>query len=354
MKNIWSYLLLMMAIAAMPLMTSCENNEVPDVEEEEQQNPSIDGDRTKVKAFDALEWLQGSLVVVDDSGEVVRRVYGKPLDDSRPTVISVPVIDSVAAEELFLSWVAPDKSITKVEGGHDYNLTDAKGNAQGSVSFRTVEGEAGVMARMTVAEGTDLKQVSEVEFVDASLWPENDAIEKYEAGKIYMLKGVRLVWLWSTPNNNFYGDPHNEELPFYCIQGNTDGKEAILVWICPDVNEAGIHPWPSSYILRDLYIHLPTVSVADRVLKFYNSNYDFWQNMLKEMDALGYQWSPNPDWGGETTDRSEFILNSYDKKEKKITYLDLDDDEGEYDTASYSSWYYYRYMQIHIVPPYIE
>ena len=50
------------------------------------------------------------------------------MDESQPTVISVPVADYIAAEETFLDWVAPDKEATKVEGGYDYNLTDAFDN----------------------------------------------------------------------------------------------------------------------------------------------------------------------------------------------------------------------------------
>lgn len=339
MKKNFFYMFLLMAIAVMPL-TSCDNDD-----------SQPEKDRREVKAYDALEWLQGSLVVVDENNEVLRRVCGKALDESQPTVVSVPVADYDAAEKLFLGWVAPDKEATKVNGGYDYNLTDAHGSEQGSVSFRAVDGDASVIARVTVAEGTDLKQVTEVKFVNANLWPENESTGKYEAGKIYRLNERRLEWSFSSPNNDFYGWPTTEELPFYCIQGNTNGKEAILVWICPDENEASIHPWPSGYINRDLYVHLPSVPEAEKVLEFYNANYAAWEKMLKEMDALGYLWSPNPDWGGETTDRSEFILNSYDKKEREIKYLDLDGKTAKFRYASRSSWYYYRYMLIKTYPP---
>ena len=348
-KNLF-YLFLSMAIAVVSL-TSCEKDEnllpeKPKVEGGEQQ------DQRDVTAFDALEWLQGSLVVVGTDGEVLRRVYGKPLDESQPTVISVPVADYEAAKELFLSWVAPDKQATEVEGGYDYNLTDDKGNAQGSVSFRAVTDEAGVMARMTVAEGTALKQISEVEFLEASLWPENDDIEKFEAGKIYTLATTVLEWSFDQYNNDYYGFPETQEKPFYCVQGNTNGKEAILVWLCPDDNLEESHPTPSGYIHRELYHHLPTVSEAEKVLDFFNANYDAWQKMLKEMDAKGYQWSPAS--GYETTGNSEFILNSYDEEENEIKFLDLDGEEGDIDEAWGRSYLKYRYMQIRIFPPIVE
>ena len=107
-----------MAAAAMPL-TSCEKNDDPKVETEQQHDPKSDADQTAIISYDAMEWLQGSLVIVDNKGEVVRRVYGKPLDESQPDVISVPVISYDIAETIFLGWVAPGKEATKVEGGYD-------------------------------------------------------------------------------------------------------------------------------------------------------------------------------------------------------------------------------------------
>ena len=157
----------MMAVAVMP-MTSCEKD--PQKDEEQQHNPTSDEDQTPITAFDGLSWIQGSLVVVDDNGEVIRRVYGEPLDESQPDVLSAPVADYAAAEKTFLSWVAPDKVATKVEGGYDYHLTSAEGKTQGIVSFRAVEGDARIAARMTVAEGTDLKKVKEFEFISRDLY----------------------------------------------------------------------------------------------------------------------------------------------------------------------------------------
>ena len=183
----------MIAVAVMPL-TSCEKDKVPQKEEQGQHDPASDADQTPITAFDALSWLQGSLVVVDDNGEVIRRVYGEPLDESRPDVLSAPVADYAAAEKTFLSWVAPNNEVTKVEGGYDYRLISADGKAQGSVSFRAVEGDARIVARMTVTEGTNLKKVREFDFISRDLWPENAVIPKVEAGKIYFYDDHVLLW----------------------------------------------------------------------------------------------------------------------------------------------------------------
>ena len=215
-KNLF-YFIILTAVAAMPL-TSCQKDEGPQKEEQGQHDPASDADQTPITAFDALSWLQGSLVVADDNGEVIRRVYGEPLDESQPDVLSAPVADYAAAEKTFLSWVAPNKEVTKVEGGYDYHLISADGKAQGSVSFRAVEGDARIAARMTVAEGTDLKKIREFEFISRDLWPENAVIPKVEAGKIYFYDDH--VLLWGDPPLRPKDTATYKRIPFYCIQGN--------------------------------------------------------------------------------------------------------------------------------------
>ena len=282
MKKSLFYLFMLMAVAAMPL-TSC--NKDPQTEEVKKHDSKSDEDQIKATTYDALSWLQGCLVVVDKNDNVVRRVYGEVLDESQPDVISVPVADYSAAEKLFLNWVAPDKEATKVDGGYDYYLTNTQGKAQGSVSFRPDDCRADLVARMTVSEGTGLKQISEVEFIKYDLWPENAAYQKYEAGKIYDVECHELSW----KNPKF--EAILTTLPFYCVQSNTNGKEAILVWISPDDDDPNAHPAVVNYINSALE-YLPTEEEADRVLEFYNNNGAFWADMLKEMDAKGYKWSP--------------------------------------------------------------
>ena len=339
---------MILACVASPL-TSCNEDEPQNETEEVEHNPNSDDDQSEITGFDGLTYLQSGIVVVDENGEVVRRVYGKPLDASQPTVISVPVKDLAMAESIFLGWVAPDKKATKVENGYDYNLTDNAGNAQGSVAFRAVKGQTGVIARMSVTAETDLKQVSEVRFISADLWPENDEIAKYEAGKIYNLVGIVIEWKPVITDVR----PVYKELPFYCIQGNDNGEEAILVWLCPDDNDYYHHPTPALYRKERAYIYLPSVYEGTRVLEYYNNNYDKWQAMVKYMDSLGHKW----DWqyGWYTTGNSEFMLNNqvnyYGWYEFEPTCLDLDEKVGEIRYVHRDSKFYYRYMHIRIYPP---
>ena len=356
MKNNLLYLFILMAVVVFPF-TSCEKNEEPKVEED-LHDPNSDADQTRIAGYDALEWLQGSLVVVDENDEVLRRIYGKPLDESQPDVISVPVADYDTAKEIFFSWVAPGKSANKVDGGYDYNLTDADGQDHGSVSFRAVEDGSGVLARMSVEEGTELKLISEVEFIDSELWPENAAFEKVEAGKIYYIEDNVLTWTEDTFSDDFNG-AKKESLPFYCIQSNTDGKKGILVWLSPDrANDGKIryHHKTSYYADEEVYKYLPTPEEIDEVRKFYDNNQTFWNNMLKEMDAKGLKWSPQP----EGTNLSTFIYQYryyYDIGMELIRALDLADSKSNLVGLTIGRWPwfdYHRYMHVELIPPMAE
>ena len=105
MKKNWFYLLLLAAIVAMPL-TSCEKDQKG--EEQGQHDPSSDEDQIVIAGYDGLEWFQNSIVVVDKKGKPERRVIGEMLDPSDTTILSVRVNDLKNAEDIFLSWVAPD------------------------------------------------------------------------------------------------------------------------------------------------------------------------------------------------------------------------------------------------------
>ena len=339
-KNLF-YLFMLMVAAAMPL-TSCEKDPQ---KEDGQHDPESDADQKEIVAYDALSYLQGSLVVVNKEGELIRRVYGKALDASYPTVISVPVADFEAAKKIFLGWVAPGKEVDEVDEGYDYKLTDKEGKSQGGVSFREVDDEPGVVARMYVDEGTGLKQISEVNFIDYDLWPENDAPQKFETHKIYYMDGYEL--------SRHARDAELKSLPFYCLQGNIYGNEAILVWLSPDVEGWEYHPKPELYITFGLP-YLPTEAEAQKVLDRLNENRLYMDQMLRDMKNNGHDWYPNPGIFKRTTGNSEFVIGQYndDWLFDDIKCMDLDTYPGTLVWVSSTSAFRYRYMQIHIIPPY--
>ena len=355
MKKNWFYLFLLMAIVAMPL-TSCDKDDEPviDNDEEEYQKPGEDYvEETKpVSAYDGLSWLQSNLVEVDDNNNVISRVYGKPLDPSQPTVISVPVNDFADAESIFLRWVAPGKETIKVDGGYDYNLTDRDGNPQGAVSFRAVEGEAGVIARMDIAPGTDLKQVTEVKFIDAELWPENAAYQRVEKRKIYWMEDYELTWSEGGP---YVLDLHVEKklLPFYCLQDNTNGKEGILVWLSPDEDNYYSHPTIKWYNSK-ARSYLPKEAEAQKVVDRINQNVAYWDTMLSDMKANGHDWYARPfSLFDDHAAKSKFVLNELDEGIilDYIMVFEMDVHPAELEWVFDTSQQMYRYMQIQIIPP---
>ena len=352
MKKNWFNLFFLMAIAVMPL-TSCDKENDPQPEEE-QHDPKSDSDLTEVTAYNSLSWLQGALVVVNEKGEIIRRVYGEPLDESQPDVLSAPVGSYATAEKIFLSWVAPGKTATKVDGGYDYNLTDAEGKAQGSVSFRAVEDGGRVIARMTVAEGTELAEVSEVNFIDSKLWPENAAPwETVKEGDVLHTWDGILTW-----EDGFF--IKTGRVAYYTLQGNTDGKVGIQVHLCPDDNDSDLHPMARYYSNNEeCFQYLASEWEAQQVLDIFNNNRAAWDKMMETMASMGYNWYPQD--GSGTTDNAEFIINSFGiiymgYASGILKCLDLDDDDWDGKKGSIrevSDWslYRYRYIRVKVYNP---
>ena len=338
--------LMAVALVAMLGFTACEKD--PMEEEKSQHDPKSDSDLTEITAYNSLTWMQGSLVVVNKNGEIVRRIYGEPLDESQPDVLSAPVASYATAEKIFLSWVAPGKSATKVDGGYDYNLTDEEGKAQGSVSFRAVEDGGRVVARMTVAEGTELAEVSEVNFINSKLWPENATpwVTVKEGEVVTRADGI-LTW-----EDGFY--LKSGSIPYYTLQGNTDGKVGIQVHLCPDSDNSDLHPRAGSYN-HEVLPYLPSEWEAQQVLDIFNNNKAAWDKMMETMADYGYDWYPKEGWG--TTGNAEFMINKVDGDVMGyILYcLDLDEDDsdgvkGSMCMVSPHSWFKYRYIRVKIFP----
>lgn len=349
----------MMAAMVSFAFISCEKNQESKDDEIGQHDPSSDADQIEITGYNGLEWFQNSIVVLDENGKPERRVYGEMLDPSDTTILSVCVSDLKMAEEIFLSWVAPEKDVNKVNDGYDYNLTDYDDTPQGSVSFRNADGNQGVLATVTVDADTDLKCFTEINFVSAQAWPENSSNQKYESGKTYVIRANRLQRQQHPIQSDDPDDPYTcmfplpRDLTFFCIQGNTGGKEAILVHLSPDVNDSHAHGRPKDYIDYNAYKQCASLPEAEKVLKYYTENYEYWEAMIDYMeDVKGEKW----DWhfGPSTTGNEEFILNSYNEKDGTIKVLDLDSKTGKIIDVDVQSCFTYRYIYVRIFPPYIE
>ena len=360
MKRNLFYFIILMAFVAMPL-TSCEKGQKG--EEQGQHDPSSDEDQIEITGYDGLEWFQNSIVVVDKKGKPERRIVGEMLDPSDTTILSVRVNDLKNAEDIFLSWVAPDKEVNKVSDGYDYAMTDYDGTPQGSVAFRNADGSQGVLATVTVGAGTDLKCFTEINFVSSQAWPLNSSNQKFEYCQTYVIRASHLSieqspvqpndWYWEDGNLTCMVPSRPRDHTFFCIQENTDGKEAILVYLSPDVNDRHAHGRPKDYIDYNAYKHCASLPEAEKVLKYYTENYEYWEAMIDYMeDVKGEKW----DWhlGSSTTGNEEFILNSYNEKDGTIKVLDLDSKTGKIIDVDVASCFTYRYIYVRTFPPYIE
>jgi hypothetical protein len=351
------FLMMMVAMVSLAFI-SCDKNQEPNGDEIGQHDPASDADQMEIAGYDGLEYFQNSIVVLDENGKPERRVYGEMLDPSDTTILSVCVSDLKMAEEIFHSWVAPEKEVNKVNGGYDYNLTDYDGTPQGSVSFRNADGNQGVLATATVGADTDLKCFTEINFVSTQAWPENSSNQKYESGKTYVIRANRLQRQQHPIQSDDPDDPYicmfplPKDLTFFCIQGNTGGKEAILVHLSPDANSRDAHGRPSEYISYNAHKQCASLPEAEKVLKYYTEYYQFWEAMIDIMENKGEKW----DWhfGLDTTGNEEFILNSYNKEAGTIKILDLDDKKGKISDVDIHSVYHYRYMYVRIFPPYVK
>ena len=359
MKKIFIYLLLLFSIST---IISCDNDEpISNEKDMSKHDAESDEDQIEITGYNSLEWFQNSIVVVDQNGNAERRIYGEILDPSNPTVLSVQVNDIAMAEKIFLSWVAPEKEVEKVSDGYNYNMTDENGNAQGSVAFKQVNGNNGVLAMVTVGANTNLKAISEIRFISDNAWPNNASqTDLYEAGKIYDIYANYLRWegapIFSEDDTDPSWErtcmyPYPRNLPFYCIQGNDNGQEAILVHLSPDENDQSAHGQPYEYVSYNAYMHCASLPEAQKVLKYYTEHYEEWKAMIKYMESLGHKW----DWhlGFNTTGNEEFILNSYNAEKKTIKILDLDSKKGKLSDVGLYSFFEYRYMFVRTVPPYV-
>ena len=342
------------AVVAMPL-TSCEKGQKP----HNQHDPSSDTDQIEITSYDALEWFQNSIVVLDENGKPARRIYGEILDPSDTTTLSVCVSDRDMAKDIFLSWVAPGKDVIEVNNGYIYRLTGCDGTPQGSVEFSNADGKDGILATVTVGDNTDLKCFTEINFVSSQNWPENSSNKQYETGKTYVIRANYLMRQEHPVQSDDPDDPATcmfplpRDLTFFCIQGNTAETEAILVHLSPDENDMTAHGRPFHYTAYNAHKQCASLPEAEKVLKYYTEYYEFWEAMIDYMeDVKGEKW----DWhvGSSTTGNEEFILNSYNKEAGTIKILDLDDKKGKISEVDLYSIYDYRYIYVRIFPPYVN
>lgn len=125
--------------------------------------------------MDQKEYLQNSLVRVDDAGNFMYRVCGAPLD-ADTTVLYVGVDNLEEAKTLFKQLFVPGSTFN--ESGDNISCTlEKKG---GTVTFAPADGSNGVLADVTF-DGCNLVAVSSLHFMEKNAWPENSG-SAYKVG----------------------------------------------------------------------------------------------------------------------------------------------------------------------------
>lgn len=155
--------------------------------------PETGQDNTVITEFDEVEYLQNSLVRVDEDGEFLYRVCGEPLDDADSTKLYVGVEDMAAAQKLFKELFPAGTQFTqKDNGGLEVTL---KKNA-GTATLQPSQEEKGELAKATFNTTPTLKLVSSLHFIDSDSWEDN-ANPSLAVGDAVTMDGKKYVCIRS-------------------------------------------------------------------------------------------------------------------------------------------------------------
>ena len=96
----WYLLYFVLAASVMLTVSSCSEDDSPEV--------PVDG--VEVTACDELQMFQNYIVMTDDEGNFVERVYGKVLNEADTTIVSIGADNVEEARKIFERWLAFEPS----------------------------------------------------------------------------------------------------------------------------------------------------------------------------------------------------------------------------------------------------
>ena len=168
---------------------------------DEDDNNGNNPDDPDAVVFDQKEFLQNSLVWVDEAGNFKLRIFGKPLD-ADTTVLYVGADDLAEAKTLFKGLFAPGSAFS--ENGDRISCTLEKNG--GTVTFAPASGGNGALADVAFS-GCNLIAVSSLHFIEKSVWPDNDdCTSPLELGqKVWRSSSDRKVDSWTCVQESGYG-----------------------------------------------------------------------------------------------------------------------------------------------------
>ena len=260
MKNLFIYFSIIFALA----FAACSSDDENTVQKEE--TSKIDSTAT----FGDLDYLQNSLVRTDSLGKFLYRTCGMPLDEADTTIVFIGADDLEMAKEKFRSWV-PDDSLIQEKGDvMFYDLTDDEGAVQGSVYFKSKEGESydemKLVAEVTFTNGASLKHVSKVYFIASSSWP-SIGYSPYTVGDVLTVR------------------KNGRDYRYVCIQAAYKGSYCICVNI--GNKEYYCDAWSKDYKT------MAKPSVAEKVSKILQKN---WNDYVGYFKAAGMTLTKDKYW----------------------------------------------------------
>ena len=161
----WYLLYFVLAASVMLTVSSCSEDDSPEV--------PVDG--VEVTACDELQMFQNYIVMTDDEGNFVERVYGKVLNEADTTIVSIGADNVEEARKIFERWLAFEPNVQETAPNVlTYYPKDEDGEPQGEIYFTPVNDDPTCTARVTYSAETPLRHFKQIDFIPRSLWPEND------------------------------------------------------------------------------------------------------------------------------------------------------------------------------------
>ena len=187
------------------------------------------------------EYLQNSLVRVDDAGKFMYRVCGAPLE-ADTTILYVGVDNLAEAKTLFKDLFVPGTAFSESAD----NISCTLEENGGTVTFTPASGSDGKLADVAFS-GCNLVAVSSLHFIEKSAWPDNDGSSPYKKGQ--KVRKQTLI---------------NGEQDWICLREAEKGQKGILYYLSPSVSADGYKP--------HIPANCPTDSEVMQVLKLLEKN----------------------------------------------------------------------------------